>query len=829
MKSRAFLFLLLGFLFLSCGENQPTLPSTTKEPPNVRSSNSTHSRYLLSYSMIEIQPSGSANVHPVRHALMHLNVLSFLEQGPCTNCVAVKKVANSDHGTRLITIEIRHPFQSKNLTGFDVRGIAIFNASATFPAANLNASDRSLGDAELINPDGFTTLYNPQTAGQGPGGLQGYLKGKFSSAQEPNGTLNGYRRFVSSDPYNTRNAFYAGTAVSQTYDIAPPDGQLIFGYAVDASWTSPIKKPVNNPMTDFPPEANCPEPWKLVVTEQAIGNGLTEFGGSVKLLINVYDYQGYLSHKAPKVECPALFDGTLTASWVEPSTGYSKWQVIINNEKLPPAGVYDCLVSVEDNENANSPKWLDLTSYHIEPVEVKGTGWAKTWGGPASECAYAAAIDHEDKIIVTGWFQSKVDLDPGPPKVEVMSKGGQDVFLSKFNKQGNFIWGKAWGGLFEDQGLSLAIDASNNIYIAGSFESTVDFDPGDSSSDATSKGALDAFVSKFTPNGDFLWVKTWGGSQNDIAWGVGCDASGSVYVTGQYQATVDFDPGNETDFHTAIGDYDIFLNVLDSEGKFKFARTFGGSQPDIGYAVAVQPSGAFCLTGEFRSTVDFDPGSGTSVQTSKGLSDAFISKFDSEGGFLGCRTWGGVSGDNGMGAAIDAFGNIYIAGGFRDIVDFNPGPGLDQHEAKGYYDAYLAKYDSSLNFKWAKTWGGSGTDTAYSMTLDSSSNAYVVGWFWDSVDFNPDPLKQDVQKSIGHGDAFLSKFNSNGEYQWAVTWGSTSSDSAHGICVDSFMYSYAAGDFTLSVDFDPTNGIHERVSNGQSDAYLVRYLPNGSW
>ena len=79
-----------------------------------------------------------------------------------------------------------------------------------------------------------TTLYNPATAGSGPDGLQGYIQGKFASLELPDSTLNGYIRFISDDPANTRNAFYAGDSVTETYDIDMPDGPFVFGYAIDS-------------------------------------------------------------------------------------------------------------------------------------------------------------------------------------------------------------------------------------------------------------------------------------------------------------------------------------------------------------------------------------------------------------------------------------------------------------------------------------------------------------------------------------------------------------------------------------------------------------------
>ena len=191
-------------------------------------------------------------VIPAREASDHWNVLKFMEQGPCTDCVHVVSTVVNPDGSTGFNVQIKHPFTNKNLTGFDVRGIVMLNGSHSFSGLNVTMSNHAMGDGELVNADGYTLLYTPDTEGDGPGGLQGYLKGKMATKTYPNATLNGYKRHISSDPANTRNAFYAGDSITVKYDIAMPTGKFVFGYAVDASWVPATNKPVQNPMTDFP-------------------------------------------------------------------------------------------------------------------------------------------------------------------------------------------------------------------------------------------------------------------------------------------------------------------------------------------------------------------------------------------------------------------------------------------------------------------------------------------------------------------------------------------------------------------------------------------------
>jgi len=829
--------LLVLTLVAGCREAEtvdPLLPSDTIEGSESLTQSASPeglSHHLWGYYLIRIDEEHfSTEVIPVRQAFAHWNVLRFLEQGPCADCVRVLSMKDSGYGTKLLDIRITHPFPTLNLTGFDVRGVAMFRGSRQFPSMGLSMPDGALGDGELINADGFTSLYYVGTELEDPTGLQSYIKGKFATWKSPDAGVNGYKRFITQDPSNTRNAFYAGTSLAATYDIDLPDSQFVIGYAVDASWVPPTTKPVTDPMTDFPPEANCPEPRKVLSHEEPIDHGLTNEGGATNLIIAVADYQGKDSHLEPAIECPELFDGTLSASFAEDGVGYSSYEVVAENAKLAPAGRYKCLIRVEDNENATSPDWLDLSAYQVHTFEVieMPHEWTNTWGGSMVDGGDGVAIDSSGNVYVAGCFWSAVDLDPGPGEDWRISNGLTDASLSMFDSSGAFLWAKAWGGTGEDKAIAAAVDDSGNVYVTGSFEATVDFDPGPGEDQRASKGFDDVFLSKFDSSGNFAWAKTWGGGVWDFGIGVAADSSGSVYVTGSFQGTVDFDPGPGDDTHSSgPGFRDVFLSKFDSSGNFLWANTWGGSESDQGCWVAVDGSDYVYVTGIFASAVDFDPGSGTDSHTSNGAGDAFLSKFDTSGAFLSAKTWGGSYFDYGEGVAVDASGNVYVTGCFDGSVDFDPGGGEETHSSYGSYDASLSKFDSSGAFLWAKAWGGKDQDQGYSVAVDTSGNAYVTGLFRETADFDPGPGK-DLHTSNGFGDVFLSKLDSSGGFLWARTWGSASNAyDDYGACValDPSGGAYATGYFYGTTDFDPGPGEDQRTSNGESDAFLSKFAP----
>jgi hypothetical protein len=135
----------------------------------------------------------SREILPVHEVQTHYNILMLLEKSVCINCVKIGGITPSGTGTILVDIEIKHPFASPGLTGFDVRGIAMFNGTKQFPVANVVTSNKAVHEAELVNADGFTTLNNITTEGSGPGGIRGCQQGNLAQGT-PDSTLNGFMR-----------------------------------------------------------------------------------------------------------------------------------------------------------------------------------------------------------------------------------------------------------------------------------------------------------------------------------------------------------------------------------------------------------------------------------------------------------------------------------------------------------------------------------------------------------------------------------------------------------------------------------------------------------
>jgi hypothetical protein len=321
--------------------------------------------------------------------------------------------------------------------------------------------------------------------------------------------------------------------------------------------------------------------------------------------------------------------------------------------------------------------------------------WARSVGGTGFEYAYSVGTDGSGNIYVTGYFLGTADFDPSAGTAYLTSAGGADIFFSKLDASGNFVWAKSVGGTYDDHGKSV-IDGSGNIYTTGYFYGTVDFDPSAGVTYLTSSGMNDVSVFKLDASGNFIWAKPVGGVNDDLAYDIVVDPAGNVYSTGSYDGTVDFDPGAGTYNLTAVpGGSDIFIFKLDPAGSFLWAKSMGGSDYDYSNGIAIDAASNVYVTGNFAGTADFDPSPGTFNLTSVPTSYAneFIVKLDASGSFLWAQAVNGTSSSYGNSVIVDASNNVYATGYFQGTADFDGGTGTTNLTSGGSDDIFLLKLD----------------------------------------------------------------------------------------------------------------------------------------
>jgi len=382
--------------------------------------------------------------------------------------------------------------------------------------------------------------------------------------------------------------------------------------------------------------------------------------------------------------------------------------------------------------------------------------WAKNMGGTGNDQGNSIAVDASGNVYTTGYFQGTADFNPGTEIVNLVFTGGNDIFISKIDAAGNFVWAKSMGGINSDVGFSIAVDGSGNVYTTGVFSETADFDPGAGTVNLVAAGSTDIFVSKLDASGNFVWAKSMEGTLSDGGASISVDGSGNVYTTGYFQGTVDFDPGAGIVNLISAGGEDVFISKLDASGNSVWAKRMGGTLSDIGNSLAVDGAGNVYTTGNFSGTVDFDPGAGTVNLISAGGADIFVSKLNASGNFVWAKRTGGTGAEIGSSIAIDASGNVYTTGYYNGTVDFDPGAGTVNLVSAGSVDIFVSKSDAAGNFIWAKSMGGTGIDVGYSIAIDAPGNVYTTGYFQQTSDFDPSAATASLV-SAGNIDIFVSK------------------------------------------------------------------------
>lgn len=387
--------------------------------------------------------------------------------------------------------------------------------------------------------------------------------------------------------------------------------------------------------------------------------------------------------------------------------------------------------------------------------------WVKQMGGISEEYAPSIVVDDFGNVYSTGTFERDVDFDPGVGTAILTSEiNAPNVYIQKLDTNGNFLWVKQMGSSGRDEGISIDLDDFGNIYTSGTFQGTVDFDPGLGSFLLTSNGLKDIFIQKLDSDGNFVYAKKMGGFSGDLVRNMKVDNDGNIYITGHFEGTSDFDPGTGTVSLTSVGDSDVFILKLDSAGEFLWVKQMGGTGFDLGSSIATDDLGNVYTVGQFRGTVDFDPSSGSDMLTSEGLGDTFIQKLDPNGNFLWVKRIGGDRPDVGLSIDVDNSGQIYITGYFEDSVDFDPGTGVNMLTTSQSNSMYILKLNSSGDFSWVvQTSGTNSYAGGHSITVDPTGNIYTTGAFAGVTDFDPGIGTYNLSTSTSGSNVFIQKLS----------------------------------------------------------------------
>ncbi len=373
----------------------------------------------------------------------------------------------------------------------------------------------------------------------------------------------------------------------------------------------------------------------------------------------------------------------------------------------------------------------------------------------------------------------------------------------------------------------------NSIYNAGNFGSTVDFDPHNNVSNLYSP-SLSMFIQKIDLDGNFLWAKQINVTNYGTVTDLSIDHDENIFLTGYFSDSVDFDPGIDSFKLYAGSNPTIFIEKLDSNGHFIWAKHIGGTTMSMALSIDVDLHGNVLTTGFYDGTVDFDPGPSTFNLSPGG---AFIEKLNNHGDFIWAKKMS-PSGDFNEGHAIkcDKFGNVYTTGVFHGTTDFDPGSGTyNLQTVGGGGDIYIQKLDSNGLFIWAKGFGNPADDEGHSIAVDSNQMVYVTGYINSGGWLDCDPGSAvNLVNVWGWKSAFVQKLDSNGNFMWfkllqsPIPGGASYECAGEKVTVDKNNAIYCAGTFNFDVDFESDSSSSAvMTSNSLKDIFVLKFSDSG--
>ncbi len=439
---------------------------------------------------------------------------------------------------------------------------------------------------------------------------------------------------------------------------------------------------------------------------------------------------------------------------------------------------YVLLFSFGVQQLSASPDWL----------------WAKTPQGKSSYFySRAIALDSSMHSIIVGSYPGSMQFDETH---SIKSNGSGDIFIAKYDKDGNVVWVKSFGGNGSEDATSVAIDRNDNIYVVGFYKSTsITFDSQTLNNQSLSNNI---FILKLDQNGNVLWVKSYGDSGDDRAYGVAIDLDGNCFITGYFaSSTITFAPPIHILMNS--GGLDAFIVKISPDGNVLWANAGMGSASDYSTSIATDRTGSCYVTGYFNSTtLTF----GNITLTKKSNFEVFVVKYDASGNCLWANHIGGTTGggdNNSFSVATDTLNNCYISGIFQS-ADFIVGSVSLSN--KGAKDMYVIKFDANGNPLWGKSFGGTEIDGSYATSIDKAGHCYLTGYFNSS---NIAVGNQTFTNSGIASDLLLVELDQKGDIVWAKSGGNTKGDDLiTSIAVDTlrnfYITGYWSGDSVLQFD-----------------------------
>ncbi|MDZ4664270.1 MAG: gliding motility-associated C-terminal domain-containing protein [Bacteroidota bacterium] len=404
--------------------------------------------------------------------------------------------------------------------------------------------------------------------------------------------------------------------------------------------------------------------------------------------------------------------------------------------------------------------------------------WSTYYGGSSGEFPYSLACDANGNLFVTGYTSSfDFPVQNSGTFFQGAMAGGSDVFILKFDNSGNRLWATFYGGVSQDLGASIGVDATGKVFVCGNTASA-NFPTQNSGTffQGALNGGGDAFILKFDNVGNRLWATYYGGELTDQFNALTLDNNGNLFLAGQ-TSSQSFPTQNASTFFQAAnaGNTEACIAKFDNLGNRLWATYYGGGLSDAANSIDCDSNGNVFASGATGSTNFPLLNAGTFFQASiSGGTDGFIIKFNNLGSLI-WSTYLGGTGNEGVWAndnlVVDLCNNVYVcfytASPIMPLMSACSTCFYNPTFSGGFNDQFLTKFSNNGTQIWGTYFGGVGGDFRETTTVDNNGNFYVAGeWSTNSTTYptvNPGGgAFYNANNNGGGDDCYIAKFASTG-------------------------------------------------------------------
>ena len=481
---------------------------------------------------------------------------------------------------------------------------------------------------------------------------------------------------------------------------------------------------------------------------------------------------------------------------------------------------------------------LLLLQIFFYPNTMAQQNWYSHFAGPDDQSLTDVRKDSEGNWILCGTFKDEMDADPGAGTYNLTTGSYDEIYVIKLNTSGEFIWAMQIGSSHQDFVWDIDLDPENNIYIAGSFQGLVDFDPGAGIAEYETSGSpfnsSNMYLAKYSPQGTYINAWHFPSEEADVvskAMGIDVDSDGNILLVGNIYGPIDLDPTSGSMIVTPLSDFSDFVVIkMGADGNFLWGQLYQGEIGDSGQDIITDDQGNIYVTGSFRSNIDFDPGIGTAFYAPQGddtFNDIFLLSLFPNGALRWIKTIGWSETQIGSKLDISPEGDLYLAGNFSGTVDFDPEPSTEiLLTAEGFDDLFIAKLSTEGDLQWARSWGGPSSATLYNINTDVNGQVAVAGSFVDNMDLGQH-LFGAYLSAAGGSDGFALNWSADGNLTDYFAIGGAENDRLS-VCIPatSGTHYYLGGSFEEDIHFDPSDPNAMFTASDDKDAFFVYFNPD---